>query len=165
MNVLLWLKRDLRLFDHPALMLAAGLGDVLPLYVVEPDYWALPDTSARQWDATADALADLRDEIATMGGVLVLRIGDAIDHIARLCRHHSIERIVSHEETGNLWTYARDRRVAAWARGSHGKKCRNVAWCAGCGDAMAGPDSAMGSCARPWPFLPRSVSFKRSSPV
>jgi deoxyribodipyrimidine photo-lyase len=116
MNVLLWLKRDLRLFDHPALMLAAGLGDVLPLYVVEPDYWALPDTSARQWDATAEALADLRDEIATMGGVLVLRIGDAIDHIARLCRHHSIERIVSHEETGNLWTYARDRRVAAWAR-------------------------------------------------
>ena len=31
MNVLVWLKRDLRITDHPALTLAAGLGPVLPL--------------------------------------------------------------------------------------------------------------------------------------
>ena len=30
--------------------------------------------------------------------------------------------LVSHEETGNGWSYARDRRVAAWARG------QGVAW-------------------------------------
>lgn len=45
MNVLVWLKRDLRLTDHPALTLAAGMGRVLPVYVVEPEYWQLIDAT------------------------------------------------------------------------------------------------------------------------
>ena len=116
MNVLLWLKRDLRAFDHPALTMAAGLGAVLPLFVVEPDYWALPDTSARQWDFTAECLADLRSQLAALGAPLVVRVGDAVEVLDRMCRQHRITRMISHEETGNLWTYARDVRVGDWAR-------------------------------------------------
>jgi deoxyribodipyrimidine photo-lyase len=116
MNVLVWFKRDLRIHDHPALSRAAEMGAVLPLYIVEPDYWQLPDTSARQWDFTAEALADLRGATAALGAPLVLRVGEAVAVLDRLCRQHHIARILSHEETGNLWTYARDRRVAAWAR-------------------------------------------------
>ncbi|MGL4320498.1 MAG: deoxyribodipyrimidine photo-lyase, partial [Paracoccaceae bacterium] len=118
MNVLLWFKRDLRIQDHPALTLAVGIGSVLPLYIVEPAYWQLPDTSARQWDFTAEALEGLRADLAALGAPLIIRTGDAIDIIARLCRDHQIARIISHEETGNLWTYARDRRLGAWARGN-----------------------------------------------
>lgn len=116
MNVLIWLKRDLRAHDHPALVLAAGLGSVLPVYVVEPELWAQPDASARQWEVVAEALADLREVLAGLGAPLVVRVGDAVQVLAALCKRHGITRIVSHEETGNLWTYARDRRVAAWAR-------------------------------------------------
>ena len=47
MNLLVWFKRDLRMHDHPALSLAAGLGPVLPVYVVEPELWMQPDASAR----------------------------------------------------------------------------------------------------------------------
>ena len=46
---IIWYKRDLRVDDHPALTLGAEIGAVLPIYIVEPDYWALADTSARQW--------------------------------------------------------------------------------------------------------------------
>ena len=116
MNVLLWFKRDLRVADHPALALAQGLGAVLPIYIVEPEYWALPDASARQWDATAEALADLRQALGALGAPLVLRVGDAVEVLSRMAREHRVTRMVSHEETGNLWTYARDLRVAAWAR-------------------------------------------------
>ena len=116
MNVLVWFKRDLRVTDHPALALAAALGPVLPLYIVEPEYWRLPDTSARQWAFTAECLADLGDALAGLGAPLIVRTGDAVEVLAALCRAHKITRIVSHEETGNLWTYGRDRRVAAWAR-------------------------------------------------
>ena len=116
MNVLVWFKRDLRIHDHPALCLAAEMGAVLPLYVVEPAYWSLPDTSARQWDAVAEGLADLRADLASLGAPLVVRVGDAVEVLDRLCRQHHIARIVSHEETGNLWTFGRDRQVAAWAR-------------------------------------------------
>ena len=118
MNVLVWYKRDLRVQDHPALALAAGLGAVLPVHVVEPEYWALPDTSARHWEFTAESLAGLREDLGALGAPLVVRTGDAVEVLARLVRAHRITRILSHEETGNLWTYARDRRVAAWARGA-----------------------------------------------
>ena len=118
MNVLVWLKRDLRVTDHPALTLAAGLGPVLPLFVVEPGLWAGADASARQWAFTAEALAGLRADLAACGAPLVVRMGDAVEVIARLVRAHGITRIVSHEETGNQWSYARDRRLAAWARGA-----------------------------------------------
>lgn len=116
MNVLIWLKRDLRLHDHPALSLAAGLGAVLPVYVVEPEYWAQPDTSARHWGFVAESLAGLRAEMAPLGLTLAVRVGDAVEVLSRLCLRHGISRIVSHAETGTLWSFARDRRVAAWAR-------------------------------------------------
>ncbi|MCU0902642.1 MAG: deoxyribodipyrimidine photo-lyase [Tabrizicola sp.] len=116
MNVLVWFKRDLRLADHPALTLAAGMGRVLPVYVVEPELWAESDASARQWAFVAEALAGLREELAGLGAPLVVRVGDAVSVLAGLCHRHGITRIVSHEETGNLWTYARDRRVAGWSR-------------------------------------------------
>ncbi len=116
MNVLVWFKRDLRVHDHPALTLAAELGPVLPVYVVEPELWLQPDASARQWEAAAEGLADLRDHLADLGAPLVVRVGDAVTVLAGLCQRHGISQIVSHEETGSLWTYARDRRVAAWLR-------------------------------------------------
>lgn len=118
MNVLIWFKRDLRTHDHPALFHAAGLGSVLPLYIVEPDYWALPDTSARQWAFTAECLEDLRHQLTPLGAPLLVRVGDAQAVLERLCRTHNITRIVSHTEVGNAFTYARDRRIAAWAQGA-----------------------------------------------
>jgi deoxyribodipyrimidine photo-lyase len=117
MNVLVWFKRDLRVHDHPALCHAARLGPVLPVYIVEPELWTGPDASARQWGFVRDALTDLRDALRAQGLPLAVRIGDAVEVLDRLCRQHGVGQIVSHEETGNLWTYARDRRVAAWAHG------------------------------------------------
>jgi deoxyribodipyrimidine photo-lyase len=116
MNVLIWLKRDLRLHDHPALTYAAALGPVLPTYIVEPELWAEGDAAARHWGFIAESLEVLRADCAALGLTLALRTGDAVEVLSRLCLRHGITRIVSHEETGNLWSYRRDRRVAAWAR-------------------------------------------------
>ncbi|MDJ0823995.1 MAG: FAD-binding domain-containing protein [Rhodobacter sp.] len=114
---LVWFKRDLRVSDHPALARAAAIGaPVLPVYCVEPEYWALPDTSARQWAFTAECLSDLRDDLARLGAPLAVRVGAAEAVLEELRRATGAVRLISHEETGNLWTYARDRRVARWAR-------------------------------------------------
>ncbi|MCG6121928.1 MAG: deoxyribodipyrimidine photo-lyase [Microvirga sp.] len=121
MTILVWFKRDLRVHDHPALARAAALSretgaPVLPLYVVEPEYWRLPDVSARQYAFAAECLEDLRAALAMRGAPLVVRVGDVVEIVEGLARTHGVSRIVSHEETGNLWTYGRDRRVAAFAR-------------------------------------------------
>ena len=54
---LVWFKRDLRIDDHGPLTEAARRGPVLPVYVVEPEYWRQPDTSARHQAFLAEALA------------------------------------------------------------------------------------------------------------
>ena len=71
MNVLVWFKRELRIQDHPALVLAARTGAVLPVFVVEPELWAQPETSARQWAFVEESLADLREDLSGIGAPLV----------------------------------------------------------------------------------------------
>ncbi|MEM9974715.1 MAG: FAD-binding domain-containing protein [Pseudomonadota bacterium] len=118
MATILWFKRDLRVADHPALARAVALGaPVIPLYIAEPSYWALPDSSARHWAFVAECLRDLADDLAGLGAPLAIRLGDAVEVLESLRAAHGVTDLISHEETGNLWTFARDRRVAAWARG------------------------------------------------
>jgi deoxyribodipyrimidine photolyase len=82
----------------------------LPIYIVEPNYWALADTSARQWRFLAQSLLGLKDDLAQLGLPLILRTGDAVAEHAKLCIKHGITKIISHQETGNLFTFHRDRR-------------------------------------------------------
>ena len=119
---IVWFKRDLRVHDHRALVQAARRGPVLPLYIAEPDLWRQPDMSGRQWSFVAECLEALRDDLARRGQPLVIRAGDAIDILDRARRRYRSVALWSHEETGNGWSYARDQRVAAWARQN------SVAW-------------------------------------
>jgi deoxyribodipyrimidine photo-lyase len=114
-----WFKRDLRLADHRPLAAAARRGPVLPLFVIETDYWREPDTSARQYEFMAETVSSLRADLARLGQPLVVRIGAVVTLLEHLRRRHGIAALWSHEETGNAWTCARDRAVAAWAR-AHG---------------------------------------------
>jgi deoxyribodipyrimidine photo-lyase len=114
---LLWFKKDLRLHDHPAFALAGAEGArVVPIYIVEPDLWRQPDASARQYAFLAESLAELQQACVAKGAALLVRMGDAVEVLDGLRRELGIGRLVSHEETGNGWTLARDLRVAAWAR-------------------------------------------------
>ena len=113
---IVWFKRDLRIVDHRPLLLASQAGPVLPLVVVEPELWRQPDASGRQWAFCAESLEDLRRSLAALGQPLVVRVGVVEEVLERARRQFGIAGLWSHEETGNGWTYARDLRVAAWAK-------------------------------------------------
>jgi len=113
---ILWFKRDLRLADHAALHEAARHGPVLPLVIIEPDYWRLPDTSFRQWAFWRGCIDDLSNAIAAQQGRLMIQTGDAVQILEDLRRDYGPFTLWSHEETGNEWTYKRDRRVKSWAK-------------------------------------------------
>lgn len=116
-DVLVWFKRDLRVQDNPVLAEAAARGGrVLPLFIVEPDGWAQPDASARQWRFVAESLVALRADLAALGAPLIVRVGPAVDVLAGIVAATGIRTVISHEETGNGWSYARDRAVAARLR-------------------------------------------------
>jgi len=65
--VLVWFKRDLRVDDHEALTHALLEGPVLPVYVVEPGYWANDYTSGRQWQFVRESIAALDSELTGLG--------------------------------------------------------------------------------------------------
>lgn len=68
MTTVVWFKRDLRLQDHGPLDYAVTQGKpVIPLYVIEPDYWQQPDTPRRQWLFIADSLLELDRDTKTIG--------------------------------------------------------------------------------------------------
>jgi deoxyribodipyrimidine photo-lyase len=111
-----WFKRDLRTTDHRPLAAAASAGPVLPLYVVEPEYWRLPDTSRRQWIALRSALVELSVRLSALGAPLIVRRGTVTEVLAKIHAALGIGRLLAHEETGNLWTYRRDTAVHALCR-------------------------------------------------
>jgi deoxyribodipyrimidine photo-lyase len=111
-----WFKRDLRTLDHEPPALAAAAGPVLPLYVVEPDYWRLADTSARQWIAQRAALEELSRRLAQLGAPLIVRVGSVVEVLAKIHAAVGTARLLAHEETGNLWTFQRDVAVRAFCK-------------------------------------------------
>lgn len=104
-----WFKRDLRVVDHRPLALAARRGPVIPLVIIEPDYWKLPDTSFRQWQFWCGAIKDL-----TCQCPLVVKTGAAVDEFKSLKAEVGEFDLHAHEETGNAWTFERDKAVRSW---------------------------------------------------
>lgn len=114
---LVWFKRDLRLQDHAPLWHAAQRpGPLVALYIYEPALWRQPDMSPRQYACLYTALQDLKTSLARRGQILVIRVGEAIEILDQLRRKFSGFTLWSHQETGNFWTYERDRAVLRWAR-------------------------------------------------
>jgi deoxyribodipyrimidine photo-lyase len=114
---LIWFKRDLRLHDHAPLVAACAAGlPVVPLYIVEPDYWSQPFAARRHWHFIHDCLQELRADCAALGQPLVVRTGAAVEVFSVLKEQLLIAAIYAHEETSNLWGYQRDEDVRHWCR-------------------------------------------------
>ncbi len=115
---IVWFKRDLRVRDHEPLTRAAASGPVLPIYIVEPELWAQPDAAAQHWEYIATSLRELRESLDKLGAPLLVRTGEIVSVLNRLAiaLPGRIDRLWAYEETGNDWTYQRDKRVLAWAR-------------------------------------------------
>jgi deoxyribodipyrimidine photo-lyase len=121
MHTVVWFKKDLRLSDHAPLVWACGHaratgGQVLPLWVDEPAMWQQSDASARHAGFAFECVAQLAQEIAEQGGCLQRLRGDILQVLNLLKDKLGSFCLVSHEETGNGWSYARDLAVADWCK-------------------------------------------------
>lgn len=111
---IVWFKRDLRVHDHAPLFGAAQTGaPVIPLYIVEPNYWHQPFASSRHWQFIRSCLIELDDSLRALAQPLILRVGEACTVIKDLARTHRADRLWAHEETADLWTFQRDNDVRA----------------------------------------------------
>lgn len=115
-NQLVWFKRDLRLADHAPLVEAAKRGPCLCLYVYEPEVFATPEHDSSHLVFVNESLAELRAGLRKLGSDLFLRTGRMPDVLAELHAEHRFAAVWAHEETGQLVTFQRDKRVARWCR-------------------------------------------------
>ena len=113
---LVWFKRDLRIADHAPLVAAAKRGPVLCLYIYERELIEGEDFSRRHLLFINDGLRDLEAKLKRLGSRLLIRRGEAVAVLAQLQRATGFKRLRVHQETTNGISYARDRRVLAWAR-------------------------------------------------
>lgn len=110
-----WFKRDLRITDHVPLDNALRSGEtILPIYIIEPEYFNLPDVSKRHWAFIRDSLAELSNNFAKLGCNLLIMEGNVIKIFEYINNLTTITHIHAHEETGNEWTFKRDIEVQKW---------------------------------------------------
>jgi deoxyribodipyrimidine photo-lyase len=106
-DTVLWLRRDLRLSDHPALhaaVEAAAGGRVLPLFVVDPRLWRPAGDPRRVW--LVRSLRDLDDH---MNGALVVRTGDPASVLPDIVRETGAASV---HVTADAGPYGRERDAA-----------------------------------------------------
>jgi len=113
---LLWYKRDLRIADHAPLAGAAAAGPMVAVYVHEPEQQQAADRDLRHECLVRDALDELQRSLQARGGHLLELHGALPDVFAALHAALPFAALWAHEETGNAVSYARDRRVRAWAK-------------------------------------------------
>ena len=113
---LVWLKRDLRLRDHAPLALAQAMPQSLALFIIEPAWLQSPECHPRHVAYTLQCLAALRHTLAQRGLPLRVQVGEATQVLGALRREFAFTQLLSHEETGTGWSYARDIAVADWCR-------------------------------------------------
>ena len=109
-----WFKRDLRLFDHAPLVSAAARGQIVPVYIIEPEVIGADDFDALHWGFIRESLDSVQRSLRVLGVELQLVRGNAVEVLNSLQVKFGFTHIWAHEETGNAITYG-DRAVAAWA--------------------------------------------------
>lgn len=111
MTQIVWFKKDLRLADHAPFCAAVEKGPVLPLLIVEPTLWKRPDLSRRQYGFYLECILELKSSLREVGLDLLVQVGDSVKIFEKIYKSLEFTDVWSHQETGNGWTYDRDKKV------------------------------------------------------
>lgn len=113
MRTIVWFRgKDLRISDHAPLGDAIETGEVIPLFVLDPYFFA--PARAREvphrMQFLLDSLRALEDNLAERGSRLVVVAGKSVEVVPRLCREWKADRVVS-QRWVEPFARERDRRV------------------------------------------------------
>ncbi len=136
--VIVWLRRDLRLSDQPAIAEAASKGPVIPVYILDdetPKHRVMGGAS-RWW--LHHSLASLDATLREKGSRLILRRGKCEDVLPRLV-----------EETGACEVHAL-RHYEPWWRNAEKAVGKTVTLCLHHGNYLAPPGSVTTGSGSPY---------------
>ena len=107
-----WLKRDLRLRDHPPLFNAfQDNRPVILLYLVEPMLVDDPHYDLRHWRFIWQSLVDLNEQLALYNTQILVLYKEAKAAFQTLLQNVDIAHVYSTQEIGILCTFERDKQL------------------------------------------------------
>ena len=114
MRTLVWFRgKDLRVSDHAPLADALRDGEVVPLFVLDPFFFA-PERARElphRMQYLLDSLRELSDAIRELGSRLVLVEGKSVEVIPRIAAAWNVDRVVAHRWV-EPFAGERDHRIA-----------------------------------------------------
>jgi len=106
---LVWLKRDLRLNDHPPLKTAIDSEfPVLMIYAFEPNLISAPQMDLRHFRFIWQSLQDLNSRLEGYDGKVHIYKAGIPQLFKELFSSYDVQAVYSHQETGIDFTFQRD---------------------------------------------------------
>ncbi len=109
---LLWLRQDLRVHDHPALLAAIADGAVIPVFILDDETSGSWKMGAAQRWWLHHSLSALGASLAKRGSKMILRRGAADAELARLARETGSRRIHATYAYEPWWKESEERMPA-----------------------------------------------------
>ncbi len=111
-----WLKKDLRLFDHAPIEAAIKSakkdnGNLILLYLFEPDVMNFPDYSPFHHQFITDSLNNLNTRLTKFKAEISIHNENAISFFTNFLEKYPDSLFYAHEEIGNGVTYLRDEKI------------------------------------------------------
>ena len=107
---LVWLKRDLRLSDHPPLYEAISRDEeFIVLFIYEPLLINDVHYDKRHWRFIEQSLSDIEKKLGSYHKHLSIAYADVFDVFTELAKEYQTKNIFSHDKPGLGITYERDR--------------------------------------------------------
>ena len=117
---LVWLKRDLRLHDNEAISKAIKNGKrFLIFYAFEKILINDPHYNIRHWNFIKESLVDINKELKKQKTKILSVASDVIGLCNQIQNFYTVETIFSHQETGILTTYTRDKEFKRYCRNNN----------------------------------------------
>ena len=114
---IVWLKRDLRLQDNEAIHNALlAKKPILFIYVFENSLLEDPHYDLRHWNFIKESIRDLNEDLAKFNSKILTVTSEVITVFNQLQNFYRISTVFSHQETGLLKTYNRDKEFARYCR-------------------------------------------------
>ncbi|RYZ06467.1 MAG: deoxyribodipyrimidine photo-lyase [Myxococcales bacterium] len=157
-RTLVWFRgKDLRLSDHAPLTDALQDGELIPLFVLDPYFFA--PARARElphrMQFLLESLEALRSNIAHLGSELLLAAGKSVDVVPRLAERFRVTRVVA-QRWSEPFGRERDRRITAALR---------VPFELFGGETLAAPETVRNGSGQPFSvFTPFARALRRDLP-
>ncbi|MET0592893.1 MAG: deoxyribodipyrimidine photo-lyase [Polyangiaceae bacterium] len=115
MRTLVWFRgKDLRIADHRPLRVAASDGELIPLFVLDPFFFA-PERARElphRIQFLLESLGALEQNLAARGSKLVIVRGKSTEVVPRVAKQWKVDRVVAHRWV-EPFGRERDRRIAS----------------------------------------------------